>query len=125
MGWFKKAGKTVKNWFSKTGKVAAREAEEAADFTKDIGENIGEFGREAVDKISEVAGNVKNIKLPALPPMPDIKGPKGKDLIEQKRAWIDRYISLFSRFKKFNFYRMGSYLKEYYWDRFDNTLYYL
>lgn len=92
MGWFKNAGKAVTEWFSKTGKAVARETDEAADLAKDIGENVGEFGKKAMDKISEAVGNV-NIELPALPPMPDIKGPKGNNLIEQKKAWINRYIS--------------------------------
>ena len=110
MNWLKKGFKSVTSWTKDTGKKVIDDVgeagEDAVEFVKDVGGEVGskigkgastvaseagDFGKKAFDEISGIVDQIGD-KLPKLPSMPSIKGATGQDFIEEKRAWIDQYV---------------------------------
>ena len=88
MKFFKKMGKAVKKLFKQT----ADNVSEVGDKIVDAGETVGDITKDAFDHISTAIKKI-DINLPVPPKMPEIKGAKGKDFIEEKREWIDNYLA--------------------------------
>jgi hypothetical protein len=106
MSWIKKGIKSATSWTKGAGKKVIEEVgdagEDAVDFVKDVGSEIGkgasvvveeagELGKNAFDGVTKVVEQLGD-KLPKLPKMPSIKGATGQNFIDEKRAWIDEYV---------------------------------